>query len=502
MSESVQIVIDADDLASAKVAAAAKNVENNIKAIKTSGEQAKKSTEFFGVIANSLGGTELGAYASQLAGITEKTSQFAEVQKLGGAGALAFKAGLVGVVGVLGFQVGQALGNAIFETDRFNKLLVEGALRSKQLSAALLDVQLQRFKDASEDASFLDDDAQLKALKANRDEIKKAMLEAQGLKNALSQAVENVEKVRASTSPQSDMLGLGKMAFDSLTKNESEKLKADLADAETKRKALTDEFNAISRLTDERAANNKKIAEATALKKQEQSATEALTAEINLLEGKGTYISENVRLLTQERDLLKETKANEAKSESYLETLRNEVALLKAKGDELFKIEAGQKTFGAADNAEAASLLKERDILKQNQDAEKQAEQEAQRIADLKQKELDKLAEEQVLLTRGKEAAHAFALEKQGLSKADAANIAAQQAQNDQLKAKQTAKAPTQQINQAFEARLLTRGPTQGDPQAVIAQNTAAMLAEQKLANKLAEKNQQSTRIKVLKAGV
>jgi hypothetical protein len=121
----------------------------------------------------------------------------------------------------------------------------------------------------------------------------------------------------------------------------------------------------------------------------------------------------------------------------------------------------------------------------------------------LKQTELDKLAEEQVLLTQGKEAAHAFALEKQGLSKADAANIAAQQAQNDAIKAKQTAKpnAPTQQINPAFEARLLTRGAG-GDPQADTAKNTAAMLAEQKRANQIAEKNRQETRIKILKAGV
>ena len=290
-----------------------------------------------------------------------------------------------------------------------------------------------------------------------------------------------------------------------LNKERQAEVAKQVAEGEKLIENLAAQATQIRRNNDETAQRIKQKKEENALFAKEQSATESLTAEIDLLKGKGTYISENVRLLTQERDLLKETKANEAKSESYLEGLRNEVALLKAKGDEVFKIEAGQKTFGAADNAEAAALLKERDILKKNQDekatADAKAEQEANRIADLKQTELDKLAEEQVLLTKGKEAAHAFALEKQGLSKADAANIAAQQAQNDALKAKQTAKAPTQQINQAFEARLLTRGPTQGDPQAVIAQNTAAMLAEQKLANKIAEKNREATRIKVLKAG-
>jgi hypothetical protein len=150
-------------------------------------------------------------------------------------------------------------------------------------------------------------------------------------------------------------------------------------------------------------------------------------------------------------------------------------------------------------------LIKQRDALKQKQDAEKQAlaqkEQEAKRIADLKQTELDKLAEEQVLLTQGKEAAHAFALEKQGLSKADAANIAAQQAQNDAIKAKQTAKpnAPTQQINQAFEARLLNRGAGD-DPAKMTEQNTANAVKElQELRKQMLADSKKGTKLKVVK---
>jgi hypothetical protein len=492
MSESVQIVIDADDLASAKVAAAAKNVENNIKAIKTSGEQAKKSTEFFGVIANSLGGTELGAYASQLAGITEKTSQFAEVQKLGGAGALAFKAGLVGVVGVLGFQVGQAIGNVIFETERWQGELVKATEKSDKLLASMIELKNFNFGRDQEEISLIrDPDEQAAATKALLDNIENQIKDKRSSIDSI--LAKEAKQTSADDDDFTSMFGLNKDRQAEVAKQvaEGEKLIENLAAQATQ----------IRRNNDETAERIKQKKEENALFAKEQSATEALTAEINLLQGKGTYISENVRLLTQERDLLKETKANEAKSESYLETLRNEVALLKAKGDELFKIEAGQKTFGAADNAEAASLLKERDILKQNQDAEKQAEQEAQRIADLKQKELDKLAEEQVLLTKGKEAAHAFALEKQGLSKADAANIAAQQAQNDAIKAKQTAKpnAPTQQINQAFEARLLTRGEGD-DPAKMTEQNTANAVKElRELRKQMLAESKKGTKLKVVK---
>jgi hypothetical protein len=87
MSESVKILIEAENRASAVIDTTAKDIDNKVKSIKASGEQAKKSTEFFGSIANALGGSEIGAFAGQLSQLTEKTSQFAEVQKLGGAGA-------------------------------------------------------------------------------------------------------------------------------------------------------------------------------------------------------------------------------------------------------------------------------------------------------------------------------------------------------------------------------------------------------------------------------
>ncbi len=137
MSESVKILIEADDQASRKIAAAAKNVETSVKNIKTTGEQAKKSTEFFGSIANALGGSELGAYASQIAGITEKTSQFAEVQKLGGAGALAFKAGLAGVAGVIAFGIGKALGDVIFQTSKWTEEMAKATRESDRLNKSL-----------------------------------------------------------------------------------------------------------------------------------------------------------------------------------------------------------------------------------------------------------------------------------------------------------------------------------------------------------------------------
>lgn len=493
---SAKIVLDAEDLASAKTAAAAKNVENNIKAIKSSGEQAKKSTEFFGTIANALGGSELGAYASQLAGITEKTSQFAEVQKLGGAGAMAFKAGLVGVVGVLSFQVGSALGNVIFQTEKWQGELAKANEKSDKLLASMLELKDFSFgRDMEEISLIRDPEEQAAATKALLDNIENQIKDKRASINSILASEEKQKSV--DDDDFTSMFGLNKERQAEVAKQ--------VAEGEKLIESLAAQATQIRRNNDETAQRIKQKKEENALFAKEQSATESLTAEINLLKGKGTFISENVRLLTQERDLLKETKANEAKSSAFLEGLRNEVALLKAKGDELFKIEAGQKTFGQADNAEAAALLQERDALIQKRELEKQAaaekENESKRIADLKKAELEKLEQERVLLTKGKEAAQALALQKQGLSKADAERIAAETANLDKIKQAQQAKpaAGTTQINQAFEARLLTRGPSTGDPAQVTANNTAQLLKEQQLANRLAqEQARKETRLRVI----
>ena len=490
MSESVNIIIDADDLASAKVAAAAKNVEGNIKAIKASGEQAKKSTEFFGTIANALGGSELGQFASQLGQITEKTSQFAEVQKLGGAGALAFKAGLIGAVGVIAFQVGSALGNVIFQTEKWTEKLKEASDKAKELATNAASIRQTEFAERREDIEIFQDPKQKQeAYKQLLGELNRDLAGVEGQSRASKKAA---EEWAAAWQITGDRQGFAAQA-----KQQAE------TDAE-RVKALQAQRTEIEKILSPRTEENRLLRERQELDKQAEANVAKLKEEIDVLNGKVKVLSTEEAQLIRKRDLLKEQKQKETTSDVFIKQLREEVALLKVKKEDLAAAEAASKTATPGQANVATALLQERDALIQKRELEKtalaQKEQEAKRIADLKQTELDKLAEEQVLLTRGKEAAHAFALEKQGLSKADAANIAAQQAQNDQLKAKQTAKAPTQQINQAFEARLLTRG-SGGDPQADTAKNTAAMLAEQKRANQIAEKNRQETRIKVLKAG-
>ncbi len=490
-SESVNILIDADDLASAKVAAAAKNVENNIKAIKSSGENAKKSTEFFGTIAGALGGSELASYASQLAGITEKTSQFAEVQKLGGAGALAFKAGLIGAVGVVAFQFGSAIGNAIFQTEKWTERLKEASDKAKDLASNAASIRQTQFTERREDIELVDDP------EAKREAYKQLL-------GQLNQDLAGVEaQSRASKKAAEEWAAAWQITGD--RKGFADQAKQQAAEDAERVKALQAQRGEIEKILSPRTEENRLLRERQELDKQAEANVAKLKEEIDALNGKVKVLSSEESILIRKRDLLKETKQKDEASTAFIRQLREEVAMLKVKKEDLASVEAAQKTSNPAQASLATALLQERDMLQQKRDAEKQAaserENESKRIAALKQAELDKLEQERVLLTQGKEAAQALALQKQGLSKADAESIAKQQAANELLKTNQTAKpnAPTQQINQAFEARLLTRGPSTGDPAQVTAQNTAQLLKEQQLANRLAqEQARKETRLRVI----
>ena len=157
MSKDVTIVLEAQDKASVVLEQVAKSVENNVKQIKGVGDTTKKSTELVGQLANALGQTGLGSYAGQFAALTEKVSAFSEVMKAGNGGALAFKAGLVGLVGVIAFQIGNALGNVIFQTKEWTKALEEANAKSKELAQLNLSSLGRQFADARTDIELIRD---------------------------------------------------------------------------------------------------------------------------------------------------------------------------------------------------------------------------------------------------------------------------------------------------------------------------------------------------------
>jgi hypothetical protein len=451
-SESVKILIEAEDRASAQVEQTARAVEASVKGIKEVGAKAKASTEFVGVLAMTMGGTEIGGYASQLAAITEKVSQFSEVQKAGGAGALAFKLGLAGLVGVLGYQIGSALGNAIFQTEKYAEQLKNAAEANRQLI-----------------------DATAKLSNAN-----------------LADTIQEIELIR---NPE-EQIAEAKRVYEQFDKNilgTEAKLKASEKTAAKMRGQwnMTGEAKASLQMAEEQVEQDR--------------------AQLRLLVDQQRTIGEKFGWEAREVEAKKkanaEADAAEAKQKQVLQASIDKLKELRNQYDELtLGVDAARaarmKEAGLSDGdiAREQTLQRLVDAEKKKAEAEKQAQQEreanAKRVADLQKSEITRLEQQRIELTKGKEAAAAFALEQQGMDAATASRIAAEQARLEEAKNQMTQKGvEAAQPNTAMQSRLLTRGKND-DAQAQIKENTKVAAESLKTIAQLFQEQQKAAATK------
>ena len=461
MSEAVEILIKADDQASAVMAkvgdSATKAGAKTANAFKDSGKNVKATSDLFAQLANMTGNSQLAGLAGTVSGITEKVGQFSEVSKAGKLGAVGFKLGLMGLAATAGFAVGKVLADIIWQTEKF-----ERAMAKAKETAAELDSQLKK-NNATLAASVRED----------------------------IELIRNPEEKQAAYKKLFDELN-GQIAMSSQLVKMNEK--------------EVEEWNDAWQIT----GNRKQYA----LDAQEQLKTskESLA---NLKEQRDE-LTKIVGVRAQENAAIKEANAAKDKSESYLENLRQEVEYLKATREEQIKIDALRNTT-AEDRGEAERLLKERDAIKAKQEAEREAAEEQkrnqeeaikaaekaaedaerarqkaqedrereaeqiaenalrekQRVEDLIAAERQRLELQKIEQEQGKEAAAAQQFINQGVDEATAKALAAEQAALDKAKqdeAEKKAKAKGDEVSgkktsgpapalMAVEARLLTRGP-------------------------------------------
>jgi len=457
MSEAVEILIKADDQASQKFATTAENMDKSLKrvnqilsgleepadryakqleelnqlhrdgalsaeqfaaaqdkisgkmnntgaAMKDVGGNAKKTTELVGTLAQLTGNTELGNFASQLAGATEKISSFGEVSKAGKAGALAFKLGLVALAATIGSAIGKAIGDVIFETKKFTRELERAKEASKELEDRLQKTRSVMMENAKEDIELIRDPDKKRA-------------EYKALLDTLNKDIDAVSKnVTVSQKAVDDWADAWQITGN--RKEYAKQAQEQLENDKARLNALRDERDELQKITSERTRQNEELA-----------------------------------------------KANEAKdkSEAYIAQLKQEVEYLAATKEEQLLLDAARNTT-IEDRGEAERLLKERDAIiakaeaqKELEEAQKRAEEErakaaekaiqdAQRERDridgIVRTENERLALRALELEQGKEAAKVQALIAQGVEEAAAKQIAATesalQAKEDKAKAEET----------------------------------------------------------------
>jgi len=404
-SESVKILIEAEDQASAKIAQASANIDANVKKIKETGERAKKSTEFVGTIGTMLGGSELGSFASQLGGLIEKTSQFSEVSKAGGAGAFAFKAGLVAAAAAIGFQIGSALGNAIFQTDKWAKKLEEAKQRFQELSQQIASANRERFQDQVATIEVLPEGEQkVEEYKKLQQDLQKEIL---GVEQRVKGSKKAVEEWDAAWQITGDRKGFAEQA------------KMQLEQDKERLKQLQEQEKQVRR-------------------------TLGIEAELNDARKDNSYL-EN---LSQQLAMLEAQQAETTKvsdiGKSQVQILQEEIALLEQRNLNMqtFAETARQATGTEAGAAAATEMLVELELKKKQIELEKELAKEKkkqsddefaalQKLEQLERSQLDSIRLKTIEATKGKEAREAEALVMQGMDRTDAERLARSQAAAD-----------------------------------------------------------------------
>jgi hypothetical protein len=427
--DAIKIVIEAEDKASAQAINASRNIENAVKGVKETGQKAKASTEFIGVLAGQLGGSQLQQAAGGVAAITEKVGQFSEVMKAGGVGAMAFQAGVTLLVTTLSFNLGKAIGESIFGVQELKDEFGEARAQIEGFTQSMISAADKGFKEKLEDLSLIKDPAR------QQNEAVAAFDEIQG---AINKAYDNfhyrqqeIERLRGET----DILGNNDEAI-AMLELENEQYNATIASLEKQKWALSDVYG-------ERANGIK------AIKAQQKAEDEAAA------KAKQTQASIESQLKKNHFAYLELTEGVEAARMAQL-------------ADEgIDETNAKRIVF-----AEKATRLEKERVDKKKKDDDQET-QRIQRIADLQASELGRIKEQKVLLEEGEEAANRFRLEQQGLGKEAAARIASEQAALDRQKkqgelAKKLAEKP-QLLS--VEQRLVSRGVNE-DTQKDIAANT------------------------------
>ncbi len=434
-SESVKILIEAEDKASAQVANASKNIEQAVKGVKETGARAKGSIEFVGVMAGQLGGGQLQTAAQGVAAITEKVGQFSEVMKAGSTAAGFFQAGIMALVGAMSFNLGQSIGEAIFGVRDLNKELEDLTAQYQQQAEVMKQTASIKFGEQMEDLTLIKDP-------------KKQQAEAAALFKAIEQQRDNAIKSAAAYDTQAQKIldtenkYLGKMG--ALSEADQDRANQLILTANNQRTLVGELDNELAQLSKMYGPRAKMIEQ---IKDQQAAESEA-------------------------------SAKKKAIDDSALSSLRsiNYQYIELTKGQEAARREQ-MKDQGMSDIQIERILFAERalDIEKKLADQKRKAEEaeqsRLQKVADLRESELERLQEQKILLEQGEKAAHIFRLTQQGLDRDTAEAIANAQAASEQAaKSKQI---QTAQPVAAVESRLLSRGPQQ-DKMSDIAKSSKA----------------------------
>ena len=266
MSESVDILIKAEDLATPVIKQSAKAVDGLDVSIKRTGETTKRSTDLLRALSSVLGGTQFGAAAGQLGELTEKTSQFAT----SGVGAVASRVGIIAAVGAVAVRVGAGIGSLVFETDKWTRSLALADEEAKRLNATQAKINAERFGENRADISILGSSQE--KLRASQELLTQTEQKIKSVSAAVKQGEKDVEAWASSWGRfGADLLSVTSI---DLTNNGQQRAIDQLATERSKLDVLQDQARELARMP--RDAEREALGNARAYVKTLQDEVELL----------------------------------------------------------------------------------------------------------------------------------------------------------------------------------------------------------------------------------
>ena len=303
-TESILWLIDAEDKATAKIRLSAEEVKKLEQEVRAAGDASELAASQMAELAGILGGSEVGNFANQLEGLNHKIVNFNLKTKAGGLGALAFKAGLVGATAAIALGLDKALGDVIWQTEKFNKMLADATARAEKLQGGLLTLDAKKQQMQSDKLELIADPTE------------QAKRVSEALEEAKKQRQEFYKSNVTNKEKQLEQMNLEWLGYHSKNhKANMAAVEADIAANKERHKQMIKHAEELGTITKERAESDKKAAGAKA--ESDQAANARKLADMYMEAGKKAQEIRDDEIAAQEKiDDLKQSTLDKLKLEA------------------------------------------------------------------------------------------------------------------------------------------------------------------------------------------
>jgi hypothetical protein len=166
MAESIDITLSATDNATAVIKKSAGEMELLRDRVEQTSKSTAKGTEAIQKFANVMGAGWITDSAAQLKELSEAGKGAMEALKGGGSGALALKAGLVGLTAIASYKIGEVIADWVFQTKKFSEELEAATTKARELGQQMNTVAGRRIDQQVADLKEFGGTFQEQAVKA------------------------------------------------------------------------------------------------------------------------------------------------------------------------------------------------------------------------------------------------------------------------------------------------------------------------------------------------